>query len=217
MNDFGRILTLLRKERGYTQKRAAEDLHVSQALLSHYEKGLRECGLDFVVTAAEYYGVSCDYLLGRTPLPNGSTVALQTTLPPITASLEYKRRLIANSISLIFAILESLDIDSISICMSEYLFSAVYKAFRILYTSNPKNVSDLFSLDPRLSGAKAEAHMAISEATCRYLLSEMAAKSQSAAKLPQLSPTSLFAQYPDFAPSIFELIRNIEKAMQKKI
>ena len=63
---FPRIITLLRKERGLSQKKAAEALHISQALLSHYEKGIRECGLDFVVRAADFYGVSCDYLLGRT-------------------------------------------------------------------------------------------------------------------------------------------------------
>ena len=45
--EFNRIIKLLRKERGITQKQAAEDLGVSQALLSHYEKGIRECGLDF--------------------------------------------------------------------------------------------------------------------------------------------------------------------------
>ena len=57
---FPRILTLLRKERGISQKKAATDLGVSQALLSHYEKGIRECGLDFVVRSADYYHVSCD-------------------------------------------------------------------------------------------------------------------------------------------------------------
>ena len=51
---FPRILTLLRKERGISQKKAATDLGVSQALLSHYEKGIRECGLDFVVRSADY-------------------------------------------------------------------------------------------------------------------------------------------------------------------
>ena len=37
--EFNRIIKLLRKERGITQKQAAEDLGVSQALLSHYENG----------------------------------------------------------------------------------------------------------------------------------------------------------------------------------
>ena len=69
--EFNRIIKLLRKERGITQKQAAEDLGVSQALLSHYEKGIRECGLDFVVRVADYYNVSCDYLLGRSAERNG--------------------------------------------------------------------------------------------------------------------------------------------------
>lgn len=36
--DFPRILSLLRKERGLTQKQVAADLGIAQALLSHYEK-----------------------------------------------------------------------------------------------------------------------------------------------------------------------------------
>ena len=64
--DFPRIITFLRKERGLSQKQVASDMGISQALLSHYEKGIRECGLDFLVKTAEYYEVSCDYLLGRT-------------------------------------------------------------------------------------------------------------------------------------------------------
>ena len=61
---FAAILSQLRKERGSSQKKTAEDLGISQALLSHYEKGIRECGLDFVIKCSEYYGVTTDYLLG---------------------------------------------------------------------------------------------------------------------------------------------------------
>ncbi|MGN0553390.1 MAG: helix-turn-helix domain-containing protein, partial [Oscillospiraceae bacterium] len=74
-SDFPRIITLLRKERGISQKNAAADLGISQALLSHYEKGIRECGLEFLVKAADYYNVSCDYLLGRSPEPAGKTLS----------------------------------------------------------------------------------------------------------------------------------------------
>ncbi len=61
---FATVLSQLRKERGSSQKKAAADLGISQALLSHYEKGIRECGLDFVIKCSEYYGVTTDYLLG---------------------------------------------------------------------------------------------------------------------------------------------------------
>ena len=73
--DFPRVMKLLRKERGLRQKEAADQLGVAQALLSHYENGKRECGLDFLVTAADFYGVSVDYILGRTSSRNGTVVS----------------------------------------------------------------------------------------------------------------------------------------------
>ncbi len=69
---FSERLTELRKERGFTQKEAAEQLGISGALLSHYEKGIRECGLSFLCKAAALYDVSCDYLLGVSNSRRGS-------------------------------------------------------------------------------------------------------------------------------------------------
>ncbi len=63
--EFAAKLSELRRENNITQKNAAEELGISQALLSHYEKGIRECHLDFVVKAARYYGVTTDWLLGH--------------------------------------------------------------------------------------------------------------------------------------------------------
>ena len=64
--DFSRTLALLRQEKGISQRKAAKELGISQALLSHYENGIREPGLAFVKKACDYYHVSADYLLGRT-------------------------------------------------------------------------------------------------------------------------------------------------------
>lgn len=68
---FNEILLKLRKERKITQRQASAALNISQALLSHYEHGVREPGLAFVRKACDYYGVSADYLLGRTDELNG--------------------------------------------------------------------------------------------------------------------------------------------------
>ena len=62
--DFALRLTDLRKEKNLSQKEVASCLGVSQALLSHYEKGIRECKLDFLKKACDYYDVTSDYLLG---------------------------------------------------------------------------------------------------------------------------------------------------------
>ncbi len=64
-------LSSLRKEKGLSQKEAAAGLGVSQALLSHYENGIRECGLDFLCRAADYYNVTADYLLGLSESKRG--------------------------------------------------------------------------------------------------------------------------------------------------
>ncbi len=63
---FCRILAALRRQKGVSQRKAAADLRISQALLSHYENGAREPGLPFLCRACDYYGVTADYLLGRT-------------------------------------------------------------------------------------------------------------------------------------------------------
>ena len=63
---FSETMSALRRDRGLSQRAAASALGISQALLSHYENGAREPGLAFVCRACEYYGVSADYLLGRT-------------------------------------------------------------------------------------------------------------------------------------------------------
>ena len=72
--DFSRTLSLLRQEKGVSQRKAAAELGISQALLSHYENGIREPGLAFVTRACDYYLVSADYLLGRTLSRDGSII-----------------------------------------------------------------------------------------------------------------------------------------------
>ncbi len=63
--EFSAILTQLRKDAGITQRQAAAELNVSQSLLSSYERGIKEPGLTFVCRACDFYGVTADFLLGR--------------------------------------------------------------------------------------------------------------------------------------------------------
>ncbi len=62
---FGIALSELRHSRDLSQRTLAGDLNISQALLSHYENGTREPGLPFVCRVCDYFGVSADYMLGR--------------------------------------------------------------------------------------------------------------------------------------------------------
>lgn len=68
---FAATLAELRRRSGLSQRKAAADLNISQALLSHYENGAREPGLSFVCRVCDYYNVTADYLLGRSANPSG--------------------------------------------------------------------------------------------------------------------------------------------------
>ena len=72
---FPETLSALRREKNISQRQAAADLGISQALLSHYENGAREPGLSFVCKACDYYGVTADYLLCRSDEPAGASGA----------------------------------------------------------------------------------------------------------------------------------------------
>lgn len=64
----------LRIDNGYTQRQIAEYLNVKQNTYSQYEIGVLNYPVDVLMKLADFYGVSVDYLLGRTsvkePYPN---------------------------------------------------------------------------------------------------------------------------------------------------
>ncbi len=90
---FPETLSALRRERNISQRCAAAELGISQALLSHYENGAREPGLGFVCRACDYYGVSADFLLGRSERPDAAASAAGTA----AAFLEQMQTLITDA------------------------------------------------------------------------------------------------------------------------
>lgn len=62
----------LHKKRGISQVRLALDLNTTQNSISRYETGERQADYDMLIAIADYFGVSIDYLLGRTDNPNMS-------------------------------------------------------------------------------------------------------------------------------------------------
>ena len=85
---FSETLSSLRREKGLSQRRAAADLGVSQALLSHYENDAREPKLDFVVKVCNYYEVSADYILGRTDSRNDESEELKRSVTEVLTEME---------------------------------------------------------------------------------------------------------------------------------
>ena len=64
--EFGKLLTQLRREKGVLQKDVANQLNVTVATISNYEKGVHLPDLNTLIMLADYFDVSTDYLLQRT-------------------------------------------------------------------------------------------------------------------------------------------------------
>ena len=56
----------LREDRDLNQTQIAELLFTSQTVYSRYERGVRTIPVEHLLILADFYGVSTDYILGRT-------------------------------------------------------------------------------------------------------------------------------------------------------
>ena len=138
LNDFPRILTLLRKEKNISQKQAAEDLGVAQALLSHYEKGkdVAEPEKARNLTAEELSSV-------------------------------FAKKLVTNSVDVLYSLLAKTKNGILMDKVYDIFACAVYRSFRLIYKTNPANDKNLFKISEEtaeglvsaqesITGAKAE-------------------------------------------------------------
>lgn len=59
----------LRKSKGMSQATLAVELDTTQNNISQYETGIRMPSIAVLISLADYFGVSVDYLLGLTDNP----------------------------------------------------------------------------------------------------------------------------------------------------
>lgn len=225
--DFPRIITMLRKEKKLSQKQVAEDLGISQALLSHYEKGIRQCSLDFVITVAEYYSVSCDFLLGRTPERTGATLNFDD-IPDIDDEIDHNlkgstlvpmlnNKIICNSMSVIFDMLAKNKNKQLTADVSNYLMLAVYKTFRTLYSANEENHQSMFSVSKGLYQGYCDSYMSRYFAKAQFALSDDE-DNENIQKLSETEYSSeiLSQEYAKQSSSLFNLIQHAESKIKSK-
>ena len=66
MNLFGERLKELRSDNKLSRKEVSEKLGVSVRLISYWENGERECDFKTLISIADLFSTSVDYLLGKT-------------------------------------------------------------------------------------------------------------------------------------------------------
>ena len=86
MRSFGEILASLREERGIYQKELAGILKVSVGTISNYENNIHFPDQEALMQLADYFGVTTDYLLGRTPYRYQLDILHQEYAPGVTIS-----------------------------------------------------------------------------------------------------------------------------------
>lgn len=227
--EFPRILTLLRKEKGMSQKFAAKELGISQALLSHYEKGIRECGLAFVLRAAEFYDVSCDYLLGKSPERHGQIMPVQQdeensesekAKNPKAFLAIYQKKLISSSLNILYDLLIKSENKGLTQEVSSFLSLSVYRMFRTVFRCNKNNKEEMFRVPKALSLAKAQSTMLLSEANAGAIADKALPKVLPPVENPEkmaISMEVLDQIYPEDKSAFLNLIKNCESQMEDNL
>ena len=202
--DFSRTLSLLRQEKG-----------ISQALLSHYENGIREPGLAFVSKVCDFYHVSADFLLGRSANRDGAMIeaaglydgsAEKGSLKgSIMATLQ--KKLAVNTTGLLFDLLGRTNSREAITAAGDCIGATLYDLLRRLYRRSGGN-EDLFATDAvDFDGGAVDAALLRSRAAYMRALAE-------AEELPQLNSDALTA-LPGVGQSTAQVIHNVDERAAK--
>ena len=220
MNEnFARVLSLLRQEKGVSQRKAAGELGISQALLSHYENGVREPGLAFVTRACDYYHVSADYLLGRTLTRDGAVIEAEELLDAsegreslkgsIMAKLQ--KKLLVNAVSLYFDLLGRTGSREAVGEAGAYLSGAIYQLYRLFYRQAGGNDS-YFSLDREafdLDQVSAE----MTRSRVRY--AKALGDKELREKFPAVDAETLAQEFPGLSQSVAQVLHSVDERVAK--
>ena len=224
--DFSRTLSLLRRERGVSQRLAAKDLGISQALLSHYENGAREPGLAFVRKACDYYRVSADFLLGRSMDREGTTIGADelydasaekgNVLRGSVAAM-LNKKLLVNATGMLIDLLGKTGSKEAVNAASNYLSDAIYKMFRHLYRASGTQNEGFFSIPTRhfLAGC-TDADMTYAEADYLDALAEQV-KEAGKETFPQMNNDALAEAYPGAYQSLLQIVHTTGERVNKTV
>lgn len=218
--DFSRTLSLLRQEKGLSQRKTAAALGISQALLSHYENGIREPGLSFVVKACDFYHVSADYLLGRTLSRDGaiigaddlydSTAEKGTLKGSIMATLQ--KKLVVNTANVLFDLLGKLGSREAITAAGDYVSAGLYQLLRHFYRRAGGN-EEFFAMDSdAFDAGLAEAEQSFSR--IRYIRALDGCAPES---FPAISGETLTTDYPGLGQSAAQVFHNTDERARRHL
>ena len=88
MATFAERLKSLRREKGWSQQRLADELDLSKSSVNMYERGEREPGFETMEAIADLFNVDMNYLYGRTDIKIADPIVLAPKKPTIPPGFE---------------------------------------------------------------------------------------------------------------------------------
>ena len=186
--------------------------------MSHYEKGLRECGLDFLIKLCDYYNVSSDYILGRSPDRSGAVLTVDDLEGAETVKDSHysgsvlpamNKRLISSSLNVVYDMLAKAGNKELTTKVSDYLMLSVYRMFRKLYRSEKKNSLSMFNVSSTLFESYTLSAMEKTSADINLLLTDknlVKAKGDAF----EMTSESIVNVYPKHAQGLLNTVKTAE-------
>ncbi len=210
---FPKNLAKLRREKKVSQRLVADALGVSQALLSHYENGIREPGIVFILKAAEYYSCSVDFLLGRTMDRKGASLLVgqddghpEDEISPDGKRIEIEKKLLFNAINLLVEILKSANNEELLSLSFEHVKLCLYKQFRFICNCGGSE-TDYFTLPDDVATPLTEALLKLNA----YKMQTLAPAKSGVPMV--LEYDALSEKYPVMWQSLLSVLQSVDKLM----
>ncbi len=137
--ETGRRLAALRRERGMSQSKAASALGVTQSCISQLENGRRRISFAAAAKLAELYGAELSEMI---PEPADRPAAIELKGDEGSA--------------LLVKLAEASKISLIDRSVKAFLMVSAYRMLRAVYSLNPHNSQELFSLSEEDAFGAAE-------------------------------------------------------------
>ncbi|WP_455715810.1 helix-turn-helix domain-containing protein [Anaerosporobacter sp.] len=102
--DLGNRLAQQRKKYGYTQKKLANKLNLSQQIISNIERGASAPDINFLKGTADIYKITIDELIGREEIYETKTSTEKQILDVVREMNDYEKEL---SLGLVNQIVEN--------------------------------------------------------------------------------------------------------------
>lgn len=130
------------------------------------------------------------------------------------------KKLIVNSISIIFDLLQKCNNKGLISEVSSYLMICIYNVFRILYSANARNPQGLFKIPSGSYEALSNASICLSEQNIKHAIKNQAKNKDefcNSIKKMTLSPDVISNDYPLYASSLYNLLQTSENSITSKI